>query len=1504
MEGSVSASPEASTSTAVAPPPPAISEPAASLLRPFTDAERVRMDAQCRESFAKCQAISSKKASLKVLIIMKCVWEVAALSLRLKRLGCATTVAHNGRKAFRHWEEDTKKASMPFDVVFIDREMDWIGGIEFVRMVKQYQRRHRTKDVAIIAVCRGGDNPLVVMSEGFDHFIKRPLRLHHLTIPCLLLPEHLQQRHRLLLFSRQPAYQKILEVFESVTALNDELHKQLKFSDPSGNEVELEELLFHLNSKCNALEDALKTRKLKDRFLEEHTWSDLIAENEELKKQNVILRVTAGRKGHKHLEGLMNAGRGDKRRSLQWTDEMQALADQLREENESLKSDVDYLATRDRLEALSTHIFGEKLFGTDDDAGGGGGGGRSGAGGSSANERMRARRGLQRRLAGGGRSSRSDGGGGGGGGGGGHARGFTAALQVLQAEEVTLMAANDPLASGGVEVSVGKDGPNVFGIRRYGDELWAKARGQSKVAAVEADLEGFLDGLAQSEAKNLMRSLAEFSTEYHRNLDKTFVVLLTALKNMCRKKVDADPALKQMWTNLARYTTKIESLELGYVSLVRDAATHMAAGVIDVTVGPAQHGTSHDSDRSDDDEDSELPAAAAVGGGGGGVGVRRRPKGSTKMDMVIAARVKELEDEYGLRVQSAEERERRGAERLAAAEAEREVLLRRCEEGGRTAASLLTLQHSTYRAAHQLARCAGGATPAELKRAAVGLHDVYDEMMRVGEASAAEVPRSPVSNLHRRARILLEPPPSLEQMSEHVTRFEAQTQTPSLEPASPLLAAAPPLVRKALSASPPPPPTAGVAKTASVRASPAAAGPPLAGELGAGGVFDSGDAASWSDGGGAEAEAATAPPATPPSPARNASVRPLDAEDVVPDAAAEEVTQTSGPFKNRVEMRTPRVEFRLPDLAKALGGRFANAVGEVLRPSPAQKRAGPQHQQQQQRRKEAGELSPRSVGAGAAVVSVLGGGVIGGGAAADSLWNAVLPLGQGTGSSGPGAAGGGADGDATERAAAQGWVPRPSPRVRKHSPTARHHRNEEGGAQGGKLLQTTAAAAAGAAAPPPAAAAAAATTAATTAAAPLQPSFASATTAAAPPQPSFASASASAAARGVHNGGLLAPLVAPTATATGRAHPTAATAATQPATPTVPVPSAAAAVASTVDAEPTPLHPPPPRGAPGAAATAPAAGVGGGQPPHHRLPFASVAAAAGFTAMTLPPPREQGTASANDPSMHAALKSAAWGNVGGDPSVPLLVPRPPAATFAGGARLAKLGVVLGRDLAGGVGGVGGVSGGGVHIPPHTLSLDNMRSAAEAAAAAAGAGAEDGARGQEASMRLADLLPVDGRFPSAATGGGVGGGRRRSRGGGHKKHSDKRKVPLDAFERVVRFPTAPVPQQQPGNSGGDGGGGALTLPALAATRPSMRVTPPTVPPQPPQHQRLQMGSGGSVGGGVESRGGSRRGEFSGRSLSPVPELPVVVPPHLPSVAVEVEGGSEAVFEVSGLLAGME
>ena len=250
-----------------------------------------RLDAELRKSFSLAQGGIVKKTRPRVLVIMNDNWELMLTALRMHRLGAICHTAKNGREAFRYWEEQ-KVSSEPFDLVIIDREMDWIGGVEFVRLVKSHNQRQRSRAVCIIAICKGCDNPRVVLAEGFNHFIKRPVRLHLATFAQLLLPDHMRVRTRIGILSKQPAFQQIFRTFDSVAEVSASLRRQLDLLGCDMNYAKNTEALFSsLNRKIVELEMELELFKQRERTAAPQTLlSEMLTENRQLKKTNINAR--------------------------------------------------------------------------------------------------------------------------------------------------------------------------------------------------------------------------------------------------------------------------------------------------------------------------------------------------------------------------------------------------------------------------------------------------------------------------------------------------------------------------------------------------------------------------------------------------------------------------------------------------------------------------------------------------------------------------------------------------------------------------------------------------------------------------------------------------------------------------------------------------------------------------------------------------------------------------------------------------------------------------------------------------------------------------------------------------------------------------------------------------------------------------------------------------------------------------------------------------------------
>ena len=677
----------------------------------FTAEEKQQIDEWCVTSFTRCQRLIAK-ASPKVLIIQESQWRLTALSIRLSRLGCNCHTARNGRDAFRYWE-DQKGHLSPFDAVIIDREMDWIGGIEFVRMVRQHQKQAQCAPISVIATCRGRDHPVKVIKEGFDHFIKLPLALHSQNLAHLLLPEYLHDQARISLFSKKPHYDKIMDVFDTMTQLNEAIQRQLQsvMSENQIDTTQLEDLIVALKGKCAALEHELRISQNRDTGEAGSHMRLLRDEVAKLKKENTILTVT----NRKFLKtpGLYRKGW----RGADEEDESEGIIGQLQNEKETLQNDVEFLANRYKLNPATMNNAGKKIS--------------SVISNKSKVAAVKVAPQTQTPIVAPQRWQRR--------------------FEVLQArtearecsfmweEDRYNMPAEQPQTFTELTPEQRKeqdDLPSFARIRRYGEEIWAPAREASKVCIVENELRDFLAKITSTVIGKPLADMAHNTHDYHSQVDRSFVLLLSQVRKLTLKKgMDAGQVLKAVWGYLARFTTKLEQLELAFVSLFRDVSTQLAAGFMKNERG--QNSTISkeildelERERQEADalareaESEEIPTT----GTSDTERKMRKVNMGVKFESLLKRKVEALEKDYNEKNAMAKGRETQLNTRYNDLENEHVSLKDQLAQKEQVLLEVLTLQQNTYRVAQALHRTrtmSPLSTPAERT---TNLADIYRKM--------------------------------------------------------------------------------------------------------------------------------------------------------------------------------------------------------------------------------------------------------------------------------------------------------------------------------------------------------------------------------------------------------------------------------------------------------------------------------------------------------------------------------------------------------------------------------------------------------------------------------------------------------------------------------------------------------------------------------------------------------------------------------------------------------
>jgi CheY-like chemotaxis protein len=91
------------------------------------------------------------------------------LSRQLEQLGTIVVTAADGRAAL------DAAATQSFDVLFIDRSMPELNGLEVARAVRAGHTSATSRSVAMVAVSGDGEEQLpIYLAAGFDDLITKP----------------------------------------------------------------------------------------------------------------------------------------------------------------------------------------------------------------------------------------------------------------------------------------------------------------------------------------------------------------------------------------------------------------------------------------------------------------------------------------------------------------------------------------------------------------------------------------------------------------------------------------------------------------------------------------------------------------------------------------------------------------------------------------------------------------------------------------------------------------------------------------------------------------------------------------------------------------------------------------------------------------------------------------------------------------------------------------------------------------------------------------------------------------------------------------------------------------------------------------------------------------------------------------------------------------------------------------------------------------------------------
>eukprot|EP01065_Artemidia_motanka_P019326 TRINITY_DN22928_c0_g1_i2.p1 TRINITY_DN22928_c0_g1~~TRINITY_DN22928_c0_g1_i2.p1 ORF type:complete len:1635 (+),score=507.40 TRINITY_DN22928_c0_g1_i2:53-4957(+) len=550
-------------------------------------------------SFLNAQRRIQKKTNPQVLLVMPHLVEMVTIAYRLRRLGCKTTISRDGREAFRTWRARAQSNSEePFDVVIIEREMDWIGGIEFVRMVREEEEEAYSEPVCLIALCHGGDRHQQVLQEGFTHFLKRPFALHPQTLCNLLLPSHMRRKSRAGLMSRKPAYKAIAALFATVEDATELIRVRLSsfrgtdgpdsptsFSEFKASISTFEQAVTDLRSQVRTLEAELDT-------YEKLSIKDIMTENRHLKKELLLIKGHYQRRKEdvvriRKMEHVKrNTTEASRAELIEHIDEMQKEIDTLRIDNELLEENMQKMYQSLASQSTISKVMHQMTLRQK----------RAQHLSPSPAQQSPVSPPLEPKKAAHVPSS----------------VGKTAAKMRFLRLQTILEAYERQLMASAEHTTIDFQKGTLAKIKRYGDNVPMPAvnpRAAAKVAAVEEDIQGYMQEIGRGSEGKLLGSLLA-------PLQQIFTTQDTLYDELLRKQFKAmqEPTSWQSFSaDYSRLTTdfirQMEKSELRAFSMMREAFVNFITQYGDLVRIPASLVRP---DTPDDDEDPQTPRRKAL----------------------------------------------------------------------------------------------------------------------------------------------------------------------------------------------------------------------------------------------------------------------------------------------------------------------------------------------------------------------------------------------------------------------------------------------------------------------------------------------------------------------------------------------------------------------------------------------------------------------------------------------------------------------------------------------------------------------------------------------------------------------------------------------------------------------------------------------------------------------------------------------------------------------------
>eukprot|EP00756_Hemistasia_phaeocysticola_P048076 Hpha_TRINITY_DN22517_c0_g1::TRINITY_DN22517_c0_g1_i1::g.185185::m.185185 len=316
-------------------------------------------------SFVNAQRLIQRRQNPQVLLVMPNVVELVAISQRLRRLGCGTHTSRDGREAFLVWHERSQRVEERFDVVIIEREMDWIGGSEFLSMMRQAEVDKDMDMTCVIALCKGSEDHKAVLQEGFTHFLKRPFALHAATLGKLLLPRFMRRKSRAGLMTKTPGWRTVANLFDEADNMKETMRGRMMSvmgisTDEDGEVIgdgaaileEIDDAFRTFERTMGDLREKVKNLEGELEQYEKLSVKDIMSENRKLRKEVLLVKGHYERRREdivrmKKVElAKKNASEVSKTELLEVIDDMQKNIDGLRIENELLEENIKHLFNR------------------------------------------------------------------------------------------------------------------------------------------------------------------------------------------------------------------------------------------------------------------------------------------------------------------------------------------------------------------------------------------------------------------------------------------------------------------------------------------------------------------------------------------------------------------------------------------------------------------------------------------------------------------------------------------------------------------------------------------------------------------------------------------------------------------------------------------------------------------------------------------------------------------------------------------------------------------------------------------------------------------------------------------------------------------------------------------------------------------------------------------------------------------------------------------------------